>query len=674
MPGKRVCILLVCLFSCNVVIYAQSACSALGQTPGSAFPVCGTSTFTQQTVPACGGRSIPVPGCGNDGAAYGDLNPYWYKFTCFASGTLGFTITPLTLSDDYDWQIFDITFNKPEDVYTNRNLYVASNWSAVPGATGTAANANAITNCAGFAYPNTSRMPTLIAGHQYLLLISHFTASNQSGYTLSFNGGTANITDPKEPALESARAYCDGSSIILKLNKKMQCKTLASNGSDFRLATPIAGITGASAPACSASFDMDSVIISLNNPLPPATYTLVIQKGSDGNTLMDNCDRSIAENTTIDFTVEPVAPTPMDSIAPVACAPDVLQLVFKKNIRCNSIAKDGSDFLISGTSPAAVVSAYGDCNTDNRTGIVYVKLSQPLTVKGNYTVTLKAGTDGNTIIDECGEMTPAGQKVMFNTLDTVSADFNYNILWGCGVDTIRFSHPGGNDINNWNWSFEDGTASGSQFPQKVYTVFGEKKAALIVSNGVCSDTASADILLDNALKADFEAPEFICPNDSAVFKDVSIGKIASWNWNFGNGTRSIAAVPPMQQYPPPLTDRLYTITLNIVDSIGCPAQITKTVNVVSSCFVAIPSAFSPNNDYLNDYLYPLNAYKAEDLMFRVYNVYGQKVFETTDRFKKWDGTFNGQPQRTGTYVWTLYYIHKDTRKVFNLKGTTTLIR
>lgn len=674
MPGKHVCIIIILSLCLHITIHAQTACSTLGQTPTTAFPVCGTSVFEQQTVPACGGKSIPVPGCGNDGAAYGDLNPFWYKFTCFTSGTLGFTITPHTLSDDYDWQLFDITNNNPEDVFTNSALYITSNWSAAPGATGTAASATAVTNCAGFGYPNKSRMPTLIAGHQYLLLVSHFTSTNQSGYTLEFKGGTANITDPKEPALESARAYCDGTNVIVKMNKKMRCSTLAADGSDFRLETPLANVVGASAPGCSASFDMDSVIINLNTPLPPGTYTLIAQKGIDNNTILDNCDRGITEEDKIEFTVEPVTPTHMDSIAPVGCAPDIIKLVFKKNIRCNSITPDGSDFSISGPLPVSITSAYGDCNDENVTGTIYLKLSQPLVAKGNYTIILRTGTDGNTIIDECGEVTPVDETLSFNTMDTVSAVFNYNILWGCGVDTIAFSHPGGNDISSWHWSFEDGTSSGNQFLQKIYTVFGEKNATLIVSNGACSDTASSNILLDNELKADFEAPEFLCPNDSIIFRDMSIGKIISWTWNFGNGSLSGLRTPPFQQYPAPLTDRQYEIKLNITDSLGCTAEKSRSVNVVSSCFVAIPSAFSPNNDNLNDYLYPLNAYKAEDLMFRVYNIYGEKVFETTDRLKKWDGTFKGQPQRSGTYVWTLYYIHMDTRKMFNLKGTTTLIR
>jgi gliding motility-associated-like protein len=669
---KSGCVLLILNICFSCFCYAQT-CSTFGQNPATAFPVCGTSTFTQQTVPSCGGRTINVPGC-NDGAAYSDINPYWYKFTCFSPGTLGLTLTPATAADDYDWQLFDITGHQPEDVYTDHSLYVTSNWSAVPGATGTTLSATAVTNCGGLTYPNKSKMPVLKEGHQYLLLVSHFSGSDQSGYKLNFSGGTANITDPKIPVLESARAYCDGQKIILRLNKKMRCNTLASNGSDFRLSTPSADVISATAPACSTGFDMDSIIIGLNNPLPFGTYSLLVKKGLDNNTILDNCDRGIAEGTAISFTVTPVFPTPMDSLAPVGCAPDILKLVFSKNIHCSSIAGNGSDFIINGTAPVNIVSASGNCGTGNLTGIIYLKLNNPLLTKGNYTITLKNGTDGNTIVDECGQQTPAGQTINFAIADTVSAGFNYEIALGCRYDTISYHHPGGNDVNLWNWAFEDNSAAAIQNPQKIYTVFGQKNATLIVSNGVCSDTASAEILLDNELKAVFEAPEFICPSDTTIYKDLSIGHIVSWVWDFGNGARSISSLPPPQQYAPPFRDKDYFIKLSVTDDIGCVSETTRTVKVVSSCYIAIPSAFTPDGNNLNDYLYPLNAYKAEDLMFRVFNLYGQKVFETTSRLKKWDGTVNGQPQRSGTYVWTLHYVHKTTRQVFNVKGITTLIR
>jgi gliding motility-associated-like protein len=88
----------------------------------------------------------------------------------------------------------------------------------------------------------------------------------------------------------------------------------------------------------------------------------------------------------------------------------------------------------------------------------------------------------------------------------------------------------------------------------------------------------------------------------------------------------------------------------------------------------VPSGFTPNGDGLNDYFWPHNALKADNLDFKVYNRWGQLVFHSRDWRKKWDGRINGQLQTTGVYVWMLSYTHRDTgQKVFQ-KGTVALIR
>ena len=98
------------------------------------------------------------------------------------------------------------------------------------------------------------------------------------------------------------------------------------------------------------------------------------------------------------------------------------------------------------------------------------------------------------------------------------------------------------------------------------------------------------------------------------------------------------------------------------------------MKVLKSCYIAVPNAFTPNGDGINDFLYPVNAYKADDLEFSVYNRLGQRVFHTIDWTKKWDGTINGNPQDTGVYVWILKYTNRDTGKGVFQKGSTILIR
>jgi gliding motility-associated-like protein len=107
---------------------------------------------------------------------------------------------------------------------------------------------------------------------------------------------------------------------------------------------------------------------------------------------------------------------------------------------------------------------------------------------------------------------------------------------------------------------------------------------------------------------------------------------------------------------------------------GCTDTATRLIDVLRSCFIAVPSAFTPNGDGLNDYLYPLNAFKAENLIFRVYNRNGQLVFESNDWTKKWDGTVSGHAEPAGTFVWMLQYTDGETGKRIFQKGTTVLIR
>jgi hypothetical protein len=150
----------------------SQACTTLGQTPSTAFPVCGTTTFTQTVVPICSTNDLFVPGCSGTGAAdYANKNPFFYKFTCYVSGTLGFVITPLAANEDYDWQLYDITGRNPNDIFIVNSLVVSGNWSGSYGTTGATAAGVNIIQCATDPAENKPRfaaMPALTSGNEYL--------------------------------------------------------------------------------------------------------------------------------------------------------------------------------------------------------------------------------------------------------------------------------------------------------------------------------------------------------------------------------------------------------------------------------------------------------------------------------------------------------------------------
>lgn len=672
--------LLLLLFA-NSKIIAQAACSLPGMTPSNAIPVCGTAVFHQLSVTNCTGPNIAANGCS---AMVTSSSSFWYKFTCYSSGSLGFLISGFSNTDDYDWSLLDITGHNPNDVFTDASLQVSLNIYGTPGTgagapfpnspTGCKAGATGDVHCQGDAPNNTpfNRMPDITVGHEYLLMVTNWSQST-AGYDLSFTGGTASITDPLEPHISSATAACDGTQIRIKINKKMKCTSLAADGSDFLINTSSNTIIAASGFGCSSSFDMDSVLLTLSSPLAAGNYIISVATGKDLNTLLDNCDRGVPVGENIPLVVYPLIPTPMDSLTKIGCAPSTLQLVFKKLMRCSSIAADGSDFTVTGPANVTVTGATGTC-VGGLTKTILVQLSAPIQLGGIYTIHLRPGTDGNTIIDECGQQTPAGSSISFLVSDTVNADFNYSILYGCQRNSVQYSHNGLNGVNTWQWSFDSSIRSTLQNPLINYIDFRQKKVTLVVSNAVCSDTAYSNIFFDNLLEAAFEGPEFACPNDPIIFLDKSEGKILSWDWLFGNGQSSSLQNPLTQTYPVPAVTRDQTVRLIIRNSYGCADTATQKIKVVNNCYIAVPSAFTPNNDGLNDYLYPLNAYKARDLSFSVYNRFGQRVFFTRNWLIKWDGSFNGQGADPGTYVWMLDYINTETNQRVQQKGTTILIR
>lgn len=655
---------------------AQS-CTFLGQTPSTAFPVCGNSVFHQKTVPICRSHVIFVPGCPDDpvNPILWDTNPYWYKFTCYKAGSLGFLISPLDPDEDYDWQLFDITGHDPNDVFV-QNLVVTGNWSGTPGNTGTSDSGSFKIECGSF--PDMminpfAAMPNLIEGHNYLLLVSHWSAT-QSGYDLSFGGGTAQITDSKKPKLESAVSNCGGDILTVKLNKKMRCNSIASDGSDFYITPGNLAVLRILPVTCSNGFDTDSVILQLATCLPEGSYDVVLRKGTDGNTLLDICDNIAEEGDRASFSFSVPGPTPMDSLVPLQCKTASLRLVFSKPILCSSIAPDGSDFVITGSYPVMVTGAKGSgATTTNSSKEIIINLSRPLYKAGSFTLTLQRGTDANTLVDECNQQTPAANYLTFSVKDTVNADFTYRFVNNCDRHDVNYFHPGGNGTDSWQWNLDENNTSAMQNPRAFYKVLNQKTVSLIVSNGFCSDTSSVNLTLSNFIMADFDYPPEACPNEVTGFTSLAKGQVVRHSWQFGDGSSS-TEISPSHTYTAPTVTMSLHVRYTVVDSIGCASTVEKTIKVYSSCYLAVPNAFTPNGDGKNDYLIPLNTMRAENLDFKIYDRWGQLVFQANDCARGWDGTFKGTPQPGGVYLWFLTFVDRNKKETRQMKGTVALIR
>lgn len=669
--GKN-CLIFSLLLAVAPFLQAQQNCTHPGQTPVSAIPVCGNEPFIMNTPTYCGNTIVPVPCPG--GFTYTNINPNFFRMACYSSGTLGFTIAPDVATANYDWQLFDITNRNPFDIFTDASMFVACNWSSEPGETGAADTGLDTIVCEGSGQNLFCRMPHIIQGHTYLLMVC-----NQGGsagtYALTLTGGTASITDAIDPRMEYAKASCDGTRIILRTNKKIVCSSIAPDGSDFTVSNGT-NIISAVPGDCASSFGTDSIIITLAQPLSNGNYTLQLGTGSDGNTIGDICNKFIANGETIPFTVSDLQQTIFQQAVADNCSPESVEFIFSNSIRCSSIAVDGSNFIITGPQPVSVINAEGiRCTNNTVSEIIRVRMADPILTAGTYQVTLVNGSGGSPLLDECGVPLAPNSIVSFNVAGSVSASFTFNAIESCKGTTINFQHNGSNGTNSWKWTFGNVNTSTQQNPVQSFAGAGQHIIQLIVSNGNCIDTSSQTITSSDELMAAFDVQNIICPTDTLQLKNNSTGNIDNWQWNFGNGNLSNLPAPSSIRYAVNGAETVYTITLIAGNSqMNCGDTASKTIRVLNNCLIAVPTAFTPNGDGLNDHLSPLNALKADNLQFRVYNRMGQLVFETKDWTRKWDGRINGVLQNTGVYAWMLSYTHHDTGEKIFLKGTTLLIR
>lgn len=163
-------------------------------------------------------------------------------------------------------------------------------------------------------------------------------------------------------------------------------------------------------------------------------------------------------------------------------------------------------------------------------------------------------------------------------------------------------------------------------------------------------------------------PEYIVPGGSSTLTALPAGYSYVWFPQAGLSN-------PYSQITQATPEQTMTYIVSVTDGI-CTKSASVKVNVLEvvcdRTYVYVPNAFSPNGDLENDVLYVRSAI-ATKILFRVFDRWGEMVFETTDQNIGWDGTFRDKLLKPDTYD---YYLEatcvQGEQKI--IKGNVTLIR
>lgn len=225
-------------------------------------------------------------------------------------------------------------------------------------------------------------------------------------------------------------------------------------------------------------------------------------------------------------------------------------------------------------------------------------------------------------------------------------------------------------IISWFWNFGDGGVSQAENPQHAYGSTGTFTVNLTVTSSFgCKDTINKAVTVIPGPHADFTMSqnpvEALVP---VIFTDASTGpgSLVSWYWNLGDSSY-VNTENPEHAYA---NSGDYNVTLVVKDINGCIDTVRHEVTVV--LLPDVPTAFSPNSDGQNDvFLVKGGPFKTIDL--RIYNNWGQLIFESNDQAQGWDGTFNGTAQPIGVYVWVVD-VETFSGKKIKKTGDVTLLR
>ncbi len=149
---------------------------------------------------------------------------------------------------------------------------------------------------------------------------------------------------------------------------------------------------------------------------------------------------------------------------------------------------------------------------------------------------------------------------------------------------------------------------------------------------------------------------------------------ASYSWSPSTGLNTPFIKDPIFDH-----DRQTEYRILITLETGCTTTDSVLVKIIAlpgaivKSDLFVPKAWTPNNDGHNDKLYPLTVNVRELKYFRVFNRWGQLVFETNQIGHGWDGIFNGKPQVMDVYTWIAEGIGTDGKQI-KKAGNSVLIR
>lgn len=178
-------------------------------------------------------------------------------------------------------------------------------------------------------------------------------------------------------------------------------------------------------------------------------------------------------------------------------------------------------------------------------------------------------------------------------------------------------------------------------------------------SGGCDTVRTTTIFVEDAALPFLPADSVICPGGVVTLSS----PFAATVWNGTTTATTFEVTAPG------------LVVASAFDANGCPrldSILFKTC--CSEQGIYVPNIFSPNGDNTNDEFCAFATERCTQYTLRVFDRWGEQVFEALTPGKCWDGTFRGKAMPPGVYVWFIEIFSQASQKGEILHGDVTLLR
>ena len=207
-------------------------------------------------------------------------------------------------------------------------------------------------------------------------------------------------------------------------------------------------------------------------------------------------------------------------------------------------------------------------------------------------------------------------------------------------------------IVGWEWYFRDGFNSFSQNPIHTYDSAGNYriKVRITSSDGcVYYDSLPAPLIIYPNPVANFTpVPSVLSVFRPETYLENSSTGATNWTWDFGDSTNGFG-FNPTHLFPNVVG--VYPITQFAYSDFGCVDSITKNIVVKDEYTLYVPNSFTPEKEFNREF--KVYGHEIKNFSIKIFNRWGELVYESVYFNKAWDGTHKGEKCPSGVYVYQI---------------------